>query len=380
MRRIRNVEAAAIGAACLVFFIAGCSGQKTSSTTPAPPSASPPPAQPVSTDTLAPATVHPDESGVIPVLSFRDIVSGPKAPAGDVTVDDFKKDLDWLYAHDYRPVSLTDMALGKVDCPARSSPVVITFAEGLPGQYRIGADGNTDPNCAIAILEAFNSEHSDWPLKGTFFVDADSAAKKSEFGSTNATDYKIEHLTADGFELGCSVPPSESKTDSVLTNTLAHSVTILATDNKDSTVAAFIQSGAYPHDLDVLKSGMVVVKSKMPNHGPAPMGGPAHPMMPPAVSHPLTYTTSCAVTSGNKCSYSPASTKFDPYHIPSIAISSAFGVDAALKALPNAFVSDGDPTTILVPESEKSQVTDKLLTPNGVSIKTYPPAITASSK
>src|SRR5579862_2872855 len=86
--------------------------------------------------------VKPNEAGVVPILMYHNI-KGDKINEAklEYPVAMFRKDLDWLYTHNYRPVSLTQFVQGKVDCPAGTSPVIFTFDDGLRSQFSMTADG-----------------------------------------------------------------------------------------------------------------------------------------------------------------------------------------------------------------------------------------------
>jgi len=366
MRRTRSVEAAAakLGARTLVvaslaaIAFSGCSSDK-----PAPPPPAPVASTPAAPD---PASVKANEAGVVPVLEFRDIGPG----SGNTTPADFKKDLQWLYDNNYRPVGLTDFVAGKVDCPPGKMPVILTFDDGLPGQYRMDKMGNTDPNCGAALLEAFSRNHDDWPLAGAFFIDAASGQNGTEFGSKQATDYKLEHLNVDGFEIGCGLPANfGSLPDGKITETLATVIPKLTSTGKGNPVGILsIPVGAYPKNLSLLQSGSIQVATPQPVGDPHAFKGKPQMHM---VNHQVPFKTKGAVTGGDKPSPSPASPKFDGYHIPRIAVSSSRSVESALKSIKDPFVSDGDPTTIAVPAAEKANVDADRMQSAGITVKTY---------
>ena len=93
------------------------------------------------------------------------------------TPENFRKDIALLKAEGYYPINVRDLASGNIDIPAGKSPVVITFDDSSPGQYRILDDGSLDPDCAVGILQAA-VEEGDWASRATFFCLLDVTPKE----------------------------------------------------------------------------------------------------------------------------------------------------------------------------------------------------------
>src|SRR5205823_5594270 len=89
------------------------------------------------------------------------------------TPENFRRDLETLYAHGYRLVALGDLLDGRITLPAGTTPVVLTFDDSSPGQFRYveaNAEVEIDPKSAVGILEAFAREHPKdvgWALSGS---------------------------------------------------------------------------------------------------------------------------------------------------------------------------------------------------------------------
>ena len=149
-------------------------------------------------------TVQPNEAGLVPILEYHDLIAGSnKVKDYQYPSGEFRKDIEWLYAHKYRPINLSDYVQGKIDVPAGMSPVIITFDDALRGQFNYTADGKIDPNSGVGILEDMHTRHPDWPLKGTFFVLTDYDPKMPPpFYQKGSAQAKLEHLVQDGFEIG----------------------------------------------------------------------------------------------------------------------------------------------------------------------------------
>ena len=65
------------------------------------------------------------------------------------------------------------MVSGDFDLPAGLSPVVITFDDASPGQFRYIEDKGqlkVDPRSAVGIWDAFAAKHPEWKGRGTFCV------------------------------------------------------------------------------------------------------------------------------------------------------------------------------------------------------------------
>src|SRR5919201_3462190 len=89
------------------------------------------------------------------------------------TPENFRRDLETLYARGYRLQSLTGLIDGKITVPAGTTPVVLTFDDSSPGQFRYLERDQTaeiDPKSGIGVLAAFIREHPDFGRAATFYV------------------------------------------------------------------------------------------------------------------------------------------------------------------------------------------------------------------
>jgi len=109
----------------------------------------------------------------------------------------FKHDLERLYAEGYRPVNVSDFISNRMDLPAGCSPVVLTFDDSRKSQFKYLPNGALDPNCAIAILNAFSESHPGWRRKATFFL-----LPRCSFRQLGSDKQKLKLLAAWGYELG----------------------------------------------------------------------------------------------------------------------------------------------------------------------------------
>jgi hypothetical protein len=152
------------------------------------------------------ANIH----GKIPVLEYHLI--GDHESMYSITRAHFRHDLDLLYAHGYRPITVSQLVDKQIDVPPGMSPVVFTFDDASPEQFRYiqQPDGTLeiDSTSAIGIWLAFHNEHPDWPNRATFCLLPGANAGHNFFGNggvqgqKTAWRYKkVQFLAQQGFEL-----------------------------------------------------------------------------------------------------------------------------------------------------------------------------------
>ena len=113
----------------------------------------------------------PNELGRVMILEFHKI-DYPEA-RWTRTPENFRRDLATLYAKGYRLIALGDLLDGRIVLPAGMTPIVLTFDDSSPGQFRYIEQNGVlaiDPKSAIGILDAFTREHPDFGRAATFFV------------------------------------------------------------------------------------------------------------------------------------------------------------------------------------------------------------------
>ncbi|MBI3789381.1 MAG: polysaccharide deacetylase family protein [Gemmatimonadetes bacterium] len=151
----------------------------------------------------------PRRDGKIPILEYHQI--GGEDARWTRSAASFRRDLELLYARGYRPVTVSEVVDGVLDIPAGTSPVVFTFDDASPGQFRyVEKNGQLeiDPESAIGIWLAFNKQHPDWRKKATFCLLPAAAAGHAFFGDKGIDGQKTEWrfkkvrwLAEQGFEL-----------------------------------------------------------------------------------------------------------------------------------------------------------------------------------
>lgn len=115
--------------------------------------------------------------------------------------ENFRKDLEYLYEHGYRTVSLNDYLENKMKVSVGCTPIILTFDDGTKGQFNLVENENgelvANHNSAVGIMEEFYEKHPDFGLNGTFYING------SGFFSGSGTEKeRLEYLLSKGFEIG----------------------------------------------------------------------------------------------------------------------------------------------------------------------------------
>jgi hypothetical protein len=121
------------------------------------------------------------------------------------SISNFKQDLERLYQAGYRTISVADVIDGKIDLPAGTKPVLLTFDDSSPGQFRFllkNGRREIDPNCAVGILIDFHRRHLDFAKKAVFYVLPEAKQPHKLFGQPEFEADKLKELAAHGFEIG----------------------------------------------------------------------------------------------------------------------------------------------------------------------------------
>lgn len=143
-----------------------------------------------------PASIGADELGHVPVLMYHRVVDRPPSQ-WDVTPEDFRAELVWLFDHGYRPVRMVDLVRGEFDVPAGTTPVVLTFDDSSRSQARLDEDGRIHPDSAIGILIDVASAYDDVDAVASLYV-----IGSEPFGDATTGPPVLRALADAGFELG----------------------------------------------------------------------------------------------------------------------------------------------------------------------------------
>jgi peptidoglycan/xylan/chitin deacetylase (PgdA/CDA1 family) len=292
---------------------------------------------------LLPGLAHgqflPNELGRIMILEYHQIAE----PEGrwTRTPANFRRDLERLRARGYRLVSLGSVLDGALDLPRGTSPVVLTFDDSSPGQFRYlerNGQFEIDPDSAVGILEAFARAHPEFGLKATFYVLPGADQPHRLFGQPEHEGRKLQYLVSRGFEIGNHTlwhANLAKYPEATVRKQLAQAqqwIQRLVPDYTPRTLA--LPMGAYPKELGWAIQGSV---------------------------DGVAYRHDAILMVAGGAASSPFSRRFDPYRLPRIqAIESelAHWLRYFEQHPQERFVSDGDPGTVTIPKARRGELRD----------------------
>lgn len=257
------------------------------------------------------------------------------------TPANLRRDIERLRERGYRLVGLTELLDGTFALPAGTSPVVLTFDDSSPGQFRyIERNGRLeiDPECAVAILEAFGRAHPEFGLKATFYVLPGAAQPHRLFGQPEHEARKLQYLVGRGFEIGNHTlwhATLSKYPEAAVRKQLAQAqqwIERLVPGYRLRTLA--LPMGAYPQQLEWAIQGS---------------------------ADGVSYRHEAILQVAGGVVPSPFSRRFDPYRLPRIqAVESelAYWLGYFDRHPGDRFVSDGDPATVTIPKGRRGELRD----------------------
>jgi peptidoglycan/xylan/chitin deacetylase (PgdA/CDA1 family) len=293
------------------------------------------------------ATVRPNELGRIPVIMYHEIGGKPvrNDPALVRTPDQFRQDLETLYAAGFLPVNMSDIASNSIDLPAGKSPVVLTFDDARGSQFKLIETDNAmkiDPDCALGIMDAFHKAHPDWAMRGTFFVLPKSKATMEPFGQIGLGNQKLAYLVEQGMEIGNHTTLHKSlrnMTPEQIQEEIGNANNAILAAVPEAKITSFaVPMGQFPRDKNNLKYLM---------RGTYQGKSYEHQIVMAAAYRPVP---------------SPLSTDYNPEKLERIApIEGLNGLGDWVKRLKAGspyplYVSDGDPNVISFPKGDDSKL------------------------
>ncbi len=151
----------------------------------------------------------PNELGRIPIIEWHQVVDADGSYK--VSRERFRGELKELYVRGYVPISLAELLDKKIDIPAGKSPVLFTFDDASPSQFRYLDRGGKlviDPTSAVGILMDFIKAHPDWKPRGLFCALPAAQVGHAFFGEKGIDGQlsawrfpKLRYLVEQGFEL-----------------------------------------------------------------------------------------------------------------------------------------------------------------------------------
>ncbi len=291
--------------------------------------------------------LRPNELGRVMILEYHKIDYPEERWTR--TPENFRRDLETLYARGYRLLALNDLLDGRITLPAGTTPVVLTFDDSSPGQFRYlqrNGDLEIDPKSGIGVLESFIRERPDFGRAATFYVLPGASRPNRLFNQPEHEGRKLRYLASQGYEIGNHTlwHANLGKYDeNVVRAQVAEAQVWIqrhVPDYRPRTLA--LPHGVYPRDPRWVLSG--TAKGASYKHDAILMvaGGPAP---------------------------SPFSRAFDPTRLPRIQAVERDLVTWLAYFEQNAgerFVSDGDPATIALPGTWRARVRSPL--PSGLRL------------
>ena len=255
------------------------------------------------------------------------------------TPDNFRRDLQRLWERGYRLVGLNDYLDGRIALPKGTTPVILTFDDSSPGQFRYlekNGDWVVDPDCAVGILEQFEKDHPGFGRAATFFVLPGASPPNRLFNQPDLVGKKLAYLKSRGFEIG--------------NHTLWH-------------------ANLAKYDETTVRKQLLEAQEWVQKHLPGyrfrslalPMG--AYPKeLGWAISGGLngsTYRHDAILMVAGGAALSPHARGLDLYHLPRIQATEAelgYWISHFDRRGEERYMSDGDPATVTVPRGQTGQV------------------------
>ena len=281
--------------------------------------------------------LQPNELGRVMILEYHKVDQPEERWTR--TPANFRGDLERLWERGYRLVALNDLLDGRIATSRGTTPVVLTFDDSSPGQFKlIERNGSwvPDPDCAVGILEAFERQHPEFGRAATFFVLPGADPPNRLFNQKDLAGRKLQYLAAHGYEIG--------------NHTLWHA-----------------NLAKYP--VRVVRQQLATAQEWIQRHVPGyrirtlalPMG--AYPQdirwAIEGAEGQIAYRHDAVLMVAGGAAPSPHTRAFDPYHLPRIQALErelAQWLDYFERNPHERYVSDGDPSLITVPPGALDKV------------------------
>jgi peptidoglycan/xylan/chitin deacetylase (PgdA/CDA1 family) len=148
-------------------------------------------------------SLQPNELGRVMILEYHKVDQPEERWTR--TPANFRGDLERLWERGYRLVALNDLLDGRIAIPRGTTPIVLTFDDSSPGQFRLierNGEWVLDPDCAVGILEAFERQHPEFGRAATFYVLPGADPPNRLFNQKELAGRKLQYLAAHGYEIG----------------------------------------------------------------------------------------------------------------------------------------------------------------------------------
>lgn len=277
-----------------------------------------------------------NEAGKIMILMYH-VIGSAKESAWTQTAANFRRDLEMLNEQGYSLLSLKNFLDNKIDTPAGRTPVILTFDDSSPGQFRyfVDEDGTKkiDPECAVGILLDFGKKNPLFGHTAIFYIN-----NNPPFGQKEFWQEKLQDLVAWGFEIG----------NHTLTHPKLYKLPPLEVQKELAGLVKLVEETVPGYQVDTLA---------LP-YGVSPQN---YELAVQGAYEGITYKNRAVLKVGANPALSPAVKGFDPLHLPRVRASTvelAFWLKYFQNNPDQRYVSDGNPQTIAVPD-EKEEFLDK---------------------
>jgi peptidoglycan/xylan/chitin deacetylase (PgdA/CDA1 family) len=324
------------------------------------------PALAVDASARTPAPYPPNEVGLIPILEYHAIGGEPEFAGGprydnkglNIAPATFREHLRLMYAAGWYPVNMRDALSPRMQVPRGKIPVVLTFDDARPTQFRYRQNGTIDPDCAVGILEEFHRRHPDWPQRSSFYVLPENGRDDQfydngvPFDQDGLETRKLHFLARQGYEIG--------------NHTTTHrNLYCLSARALRWEMAAAVR---YMHKQ---VPGITMDTMALP-YGVAPSDPYLWDTLLSGTDGGTPYHNRCILWADGGPAYPPTHRKFDPRCITRI-LPTPGNVEhwiATLKPgnVTAPYVSDGDPNTLTVPVDQQREVAPDWLRNSGLKL------------
>lgn len=297
---------------------------------------------------------RPNEAGEIPIIMFHNFIEAYTESTEKeftTTFAEFGQLLETLYNEGYRLISMKEFIDCDISVPAGLKPMVFTFDDGSSGQFSLIEENGVlkvNPKSAAGIMIEFNKKHPDFGLKGIFYVNMDKGDHTFEGKGTLRQRFEI--LLSLGFELG--------------NHTWGHVNFTEARNNKAESIQESI--GKNQEKAEMILPGLRFYSLALP-FGSLPNKESLRTYLKEGIYNGMEYRNETIMAVGSSPSVPSVSVRYNGKYVSRIRAQGKVPVDCDLTWwLPRMtssrmFISDGDPSTIVVPQTKASEINkDKL--------------------
>lgn len=295
--------------------------------------------------------IRPNESGEIPIVMFHNFVEDLNKTSDTeytTSFDAFEELLETLYNNDFRLISMQNFIDHSISVPEGKIPMVFTFDDGTPGQFsliRVNGKLEVNPKSAAGVMLKFHDKHPDFGLKGIFYINMSKGDKTFEGEGT--LKERLDILTSYGFEVGNHTWSHQSL------STLKSKAEIIESLGKNEKA------------LQELMGGQLSFYSLA-----LPHGGKNESFVEDVVSgefEGVRYNNKTIMAVGSVPSVPSIHKDYNPTYVARIRSQGKEEVKfdltywLPLMTRSRMYISDGDPDTVVIPESKSDLINKDML-------------------